>query len=108
MIFDANSIASENLGPFCERRVLPQTERLMAVEVRFKKDGIGAIHAHADHDQVSYVLSGSFEVTVGEETRIVGAGGGFSVERNVAHGVRALEDGALLDCFTPIRDDFLK
>jgi quercetin dioxygenase-like cupin family protein len=25
----------------------------------------------------------------------------------VVHGVRALEDGVLLDVFTPIREDFL-
>lgn len=108
MIFTKESVAVETLDPLCERRVLPHTEGLMAVEVRFKKGGIGKTHAHTDHEQVSYVLSGSFEVTVGGETRTISQGGGFSVAKNVAHGVTALEDGALLDCFTPIRQDFLK
>lgn len=108
MIFASNSIPLETLDTRVSRRVLPHTERLMAVEVSFRKDGIGTPHAHADHDQVSYVLEGKFEVTVGDTTMIVSKGGGFTVERNVTHGVRALEDGALLDCFTPIREDFLK
>lgn len=108
MFYTDASIPVECLDPLCERRILPHTERLMAVEVRFKKGGIGKPHAHADHDQISYVLAGSFEVTLGSETRIIAQGGGFTVERNVIHGVKALEDGALLDCFTPIREDFLK
>ncbi len=108
MIFTNESVSPETLDPLCERRVLPHTERLMAVEVRFRKGGVGAPHAHSDHDQVTYVLEGSFEVTVGGETRTISKGGGFTVERDVTHGVKALEDGALLDCFTPIREDFLK
>lgn len=108
MIFSATDIPVETLDERVSRKVLPHTERLMAVEVAFVKDGIGTPHSHADHDQISYVLEGKFEVTVGSETMVVSKGGGFTVERNVVHGVRALEDGALLDCFTPIRGDFLK
>ncbi len=107
MIFTNESVPIQGIDPRCERRVLPHTQGLMAVEVRFKKGGIGSPHAHEDHEQVSYVLSGSFEVTVGGETRVIGPGGGFTAERNVLHGVKALEDGTLLDCFTPIRRDFL-
>lgn len=108
MIFTKDSIPAQDLGGGISRRVLPPTGRLMAVEVRFTAGGIGEPHAHEGHDQVSYVLSGRFEVTLGEETAVIGPGGGFSVEPGVSHGVRALEEGVLLDCFTPIREDFLR
>ncbi len=108
MIFTKDSIPVQDLGGGVSRKVLPPTERLMAVEVRFAAGGIGEPHAHADHDQVTYVLSGRFEVAVGGETAVLGPGEGFTADRGILHGVRALEEGALLDCFTPIREEFLR
>jgi quercetin dioxygenase-like cupin family protein len=35
------------------------------------------------------------------------AGDCFYASADVVHGVRALEDGALIDVFTPVRKDFL-
>jgi quercetin dioxygenase-like cupin family protein len=79
----------------------------MLVEVHFKKGGIGSPHEHEGHEQISYVLSGSFEAIVGTEKKILRAGDGFVAEKNVLHGLTALEDSVVLDVFTPIRADFL-
>jgi quercetin dioxygenase-like cupin family protein len=57
--------------------------------------------------QASYIAEGRFEVTVGDETQVLGQGASFIVPPNVMHGVRALTAGRLVDCFTPRRDDFL-
>jgi quercetin dioxygenase-like cupin family protein len=89
------------------RRVLPGTDGLMLVEVHFKKGGVGEAHAHAEHEQVSYVLKGRFEVEIGSERKILKAGQGFVAARNVRHGVLALEDSIILDAFSPARKDFL-
>lgn len=107
MIFNPDTDQIEEVDPLVSRRVLPHTQNLMAVEVRFKKGGIGTMHAHEVHDQISYVLSGTFEVSVNGQTSVVGPGGGFTVEKTVQHGVKALEDGVLIDVFTPLREDFL-
>jgi len=107
MIFCSDDIPVTPLEALVSRKRFPHTENLMMVEVRFKKGGVGQTHAHADHDQISYILEGSFEVTVGDEKKIVRKGDGFSVDRNIPHGVVALEDAAILDVFNPIRKDFL-
>ena len=39
--------------------------------------------------------------------RLLVAGDCFYAGSDVLHGVRALEDGALIDVFTPVRKDFL-
>ena len=54
-------------------------------------------------------MKGSFEVTLGDEKKILGPGDCFYVKADVPHGVKALEDGGiLLDIFTPMREDFIK
>lgn len=88
------------------RRVVLFTDELMVVQFAFEKGGVGALHAHP-HVQSSYVAKGRFEVTIDGVTETVAAGGSFIVPSNLVHGVRALEDGLLVDTFTPHRTDFL-
>ncbi|HEY4201659.1 MAG TPA: cupin domain-containing protein [Devosiaceae bacterium] len=95
-----------DLGNGSRRRVLAFTDALMQVEVAFDEGAIGALHSHP-HVQSSYVAEGRFEVTIDGETRVLGTGGSFIVEPHLVHGVKALEAGRLIDCFTPKRDDFL-
>jgi len=53
-------------------------------------------------------MSGVFEFQIGDEARLVKAGDGLYMEPNVLHGVKCIEDGMLIDTFSPIREDFLK
>jgi quercetin dioxygenase-like cupin family protein len=52
-------------------------------------------------------VEGRFDVTVGDETSELVAGDCFYAAADEIHGVLALEDGALIDVFTPVREDFL-
>ncbi|NLM00366.1 MAG: cupin domain-containing protein [Treponema sp.] len=107
MIFYGNKIEKQELEPLVSRKILPHSENIMLVEVHFKKGGIGKPHTHENYEQVSYVLEGSFECTIGEEIKIIKKGDGFIANKNVIHGLKALEDSIVLDTFTPIRKDFL-
>jgi len=108
MIFKGSEAPVTILDEKAQRKMLAYGKDLMMVEVIFKKGGIGTPHAHTDHEQASYIVKGSFEVTIGKETKIVKAGDGFYAARNIMHGVVALEDDSrILDNFTPIREDFL-
>lgn len=89
------------------RSVLLHDGSMMLVEFQFKKGGVGQPHSHEEHEQIGYIAEGVFEVTVGEETKTLSRGDSYYAARNVTHGVVALEDGVILDTFTPIRDDFL-
>ena len=107
MITKGNEVEPKILDEFSFRKVLSNGGALMLAEINFKKGGTGALHSHSDHEQISYVTKGSFEVTVGDETMVIKAGDSYYAAKNVAHGVKALEDSVLLDFFTPIRKDFL-
>ena len=99
-----------NLTDLCgglKRKILSRGGKMMAVEVYFDKGSVGAMHTHK-HEQISYVLEGSFELNIGGKKSIIKKGDTYYVEPDVEHGVLALEAGKLLDVFTPQREDFLK
>lgn len=93
-------------APGVRRRMLGHNDNLMMVEVAFEKDAVGDMHSHP-HIQVSFVASGTFEMTIGERTAILKQGDSFYVPADVMHGCRALEPGVLIDSFTPHREEFL-
>lgn len=63
---------------------------------------------HHPHEQCTYILSGAFEFEVDGCKHIVRAGDTLYKQPDVVHGCVCVEDGELLDIFTPSRKDFLK
>jgi len=104
---DSSTTAWKQLAPGVERQILSYGPDLMLVRVRFEGGAVGAVHHHP-HRQATYVAEGSFEVTVGESRRTLHKGDTFFAAADVPHGVKALEPGLLIDCFTPARADFLE
>ena len=88
------------------RKVGAYSDNLMVVEVHFETGTVAARHSHT-HEQITYVLSGKFEFTVGDETYVVGPGDSLYKQPDIVHGATCLEAGTLLDVFTPHREDFL-
>jgi quercetin dioxygenase-like cupin family protein len=106
--FEDSSTAWTELGDGLRRKIVGHTPQLMSVIMQFDKGAVGTPHAHEVHDQIGYVISGSFEVTVNSETRILKAGDAFIAPHHQLHGARALEHHSmLLDQFSPRRDDYL-
>ena len=63
------------------------------------------VHSHP-HEQVANVLDGEFELTVGEETKILKPGQVAVIPSGVLHGGKAITPCRLLDVFHPTRDDY--
>ena len=99
-------LAWEVTGEGVERQILGFDGKLMLVKVKFAKGGVGTLNSHP-HSQASYVESGAFEMTIGDVKQILKKGDGYYVPPNTIHGCVCLEDGALIDAFTPVREDFL-
>lgn len=88
------------------RQVLADDEAMMVVAFRFQSGMEGALHSHP-HVQSTFVRRGRFEFTVAGDTFFVSEGDSFVIPSNAEHGCICHEDGELIDCFTPRRDDFL-
>ena len=104
-VFD-NQIEWENLGGGVKRKIMAYDANLMMTKVAFQKGGIGALHHHF-HTQMAYVESGVFELEVEGEKKILQKGDAYYIPPNALHGVVCLEEGVLIDIFTPMREDFI-
>ncbi|MDD3367822.1 MAG: cupin domain-containing protein [Lachnospiraceae bacterium] len=100
-------IESENNAPGVNRKILAYADDVTCVENHFEKGAIGALHHHP-HTQITYVVSGQFEFTVGDEKKIVNPGDCLLKKNSIEHGCVCLQPGILLDVFTPMREDFIK
>ncbi|MFA7117842.1 MAG: cupin domain-containing protein [Sphaerochaetaceae bacterium] len=97
----------KNLGGGVTRKVLSYDTNMMVCELTFTKGAVGTLHSHP-HQQIGYIVSGSFEVEDSGKKMILKAGDSYLIKSNSIHGVVALEDSKLLDVFTPMREDFIK
>ncbi|MBI3368720.1 MAG: cupin domain-containing protein [Burkholderiales bacterium] len=106
--FDNASTPWTELGDGIRRKIVGHTPQLMSVLVQFDKGTIGTPHAHDAHDQIAYVVAGSFEAEVAGVKRVLRVGDAFIAPRLHTHGVVSLEAGStLLDQFSPRREDYL-
>ena len=63
-------IEPEVCGKGVKRRILAYSKDAMCVENTFETGGVGAMHCHP-HTQVTYIVSGRYRFTIGDETREV-------------------------------------
>lgn len=97
----------EQIDPLLRRQIHGHDDKIMLVIADFKAGGIGQLHNH-HHSQVTYVDSGEFEMTIGDEVRIIKAGDSYFIPPMVMHGCKCLKDGKLIDVFSPMREDFVQ
>lgn len=97
----------EPAEPGVKRKIFQPGEGIMMMEVRFEKNAEGYEHSHV-HEQMSYCLAGKLAFRIDGKETIITKGETIYIPSNAKHGVTALEESALLDTFTPIREDLLK
>lgn len=98
---------AETVDSKIQRRILAYHENMMIVEVCFAKGGVGTVHTHP-HEQITYVLEGTFEFMIDNVKKVIRTGDSIFMQKDVIHGCLCLEQGKLLDIFTPHREDFIK
>ncbi|MCH5687421.1 hypothetical protein LWM68_26045 [Niabella sp. W65] len=59
----------KDLGNGVSRQMLGHNGQIMMVKVKFESGAVGAMHRHP-HIQVSYVESGVFELTIGDQSKL--------------------------------------
>ena len=93
--------------PGVTRRILTYGGNVMMCEISFEKGAQGNMHSHV-HEQITYIAEGKFLFTIDGETKEVCKGDSVYMPSGAEHGVTCLEEGRLVDVFSPIREDFLK
>jgi len=102
-----------NANDFPIKDVLPgirvgsvRLENLMLTHFTFKAGAVVPVHSHR-HEQISLLIEGEMEFTLEGETRRIGPGEGCAVPPNAKHSVLAITDSKVIDCWHPIREDYI-
>ncbi len=107
LFINDNDISWEVLDEKVKRKIVSYEESLMVVKVAFKAGGVGPLHQHV-HVQITHVESGIFEVEIDGQKKVLTTGDAFHIPSNILHGAVCLEEGVLIDVFSPMREDFIK
>lgn len=107
LFYEEEKLEWEVIDDKISRQIVGFDDKIMMVNVRFEKGGIGVLHNHY-HSQVTHIADGAFEVTIGNEVKLLKKGDSFFIPSNEMHGVVCLEKGMLIDVFSPVRKDIIK
>jgi len=106
IFYFAKALEWTEMGQGVSRKILGHDANIMMVKVRLEAGTVVEPHQHR-HTQTSYCARGKFEFTVGDEKQVINYGDGVYIPPDVPHGVKCLEEGVIVDAFTPAREDFL-
>jgi len=74
-------------------------------EVLLDANTVVPMHDHP-HEQLTYVIDGRFQFTVGDETTILEPGMVAMIPGGVKHGGTTLTACRVIDVFAPVREDY--
>lgn len=99
-VSDVTTVRTFDEGGF-EKVNLFETENFFADVYCFEEGQVQELHEHANSDKVYHVLEGEAEVSVGDESMVVGEGETVLAEAGKQHGVEATERTRLLVFMAP-------
>ena len=104
-----NDMPKEKVNDLLDRRLITG-DRMMLAHVYLKKGCLVPMHHH-ENEQLTYVLEGRLDFTIGADRSqqvSVGPGEVLFLPSNVPHEALAVEDTLDVDVFSPPRQDWLQ
>jgi len=90
------------------RTTLAYNDKLMLCHFTMKKGSVISLHNHKAV-QIGYVIKGKVRFfTKDDDNMIAGAGSSYVFDSEEYHGLEVLEDAELIECFTPMRPEYLE
>lgn len=73
--------------------------------VEIEKGSVLPLHHHP-HEQLTFILEGELEMTIGGETMTLRQGDYFVIHSNVPHAAVAHVGCKVMDVFAPVREEY--
>ena len=86
--------------------VLAIGEKSMVAKMNYVQGDYATTHFHPN-EQSGYVISGKYILKINEIETELNPGDSYSIPENVPHSFKVIEEGEVVDFFTPIRKDYL-
>jgi quercetin dioxygenase-like cupin family protein len=77
-------------------------EQVLLCRVSYEPGATVPRHSHEHTEQVMYVLDGDLEMTVGDQTRVLGMGDVVVVNRGVEHELHTQTGCAFIEALSPV------
>lgn len=100
-----NEIAPEAIGRLIARRFITG-DRMTVGHLELKRGASVKEHAH-ESEEMMCVLKGVLKLKIEGDESILREGEVMQIPGGVPHQVEALEDAAIIDVFSPIRQDWI-
>lgn len=85
---------------------LAMGDKSQVTKMNYVTGNFASPHQHPN-EQSGYVISGRYELTIGNEKHELTAGDSYSIPGNQIHSFKVIETGEVVDVFTPLRQDYL-
>lgn len=86
--------------------VLATGKKSMITKMNYKIGDKVPLHSHPN-EQSGYVISGEYELSIGQIKEILRPGDSYSIPENIEHSINVIKEGEVIDVFTPPRQDYL-
>jgi len=106
-LYKLPKMKKERMTSMVTRRMVVGTNEMLGY-LYIKKGAIGARHKHVS-EQITVILKGVERMTVNDdEVYVLRPGDILVIPPNVEHAGEALEETIEMNCFSPLREDWLK
>lgn len=86
--------------------VLAVGDKSMVTRMNYKVGDKVPLHSHPS-EQSGYVISGKYRIKYQNINEILNPGDSYSILENIEHSWEVIENGEVIDVFTPPRQDYL-
>lgn len=102
--FKINTLNERNILPGVNVRFF-HTDNLTFAHWIFEEGAEIPKHSHP-HEQVTHIIDGTFELTIGNKTEKMGPGSAAIIEPDIPHHGKCISKSYILDVFHPVREDY--
>ncbi len=86
--------------------VLAVGQKSMVTRMNYKVGNYVPLHSHPS-EQSGYVISGKYRIQYQNISEVLNPGDSYSIPENIEHSWKVIENGEVIDVFTPPRQDYL-
>jgi quercetin dioxygenase-like cupin family protein len=97
-------IPKKEMLPGCRARFI-HSDSMTFSHWYLDADAVIPLHSH-HHEQVTTLIEGELELTIGGETELLQPGSVGIIPSNAQHSARAKTDCYVIDVFYPVREDY--
>lgn len=88
------------------RKTMNYGDRMLMVEIIFEEGSIVKLHSHP-HEQIGYLVSGKFSLTIGDKTWEIFPGDSWVIPSNITHEAAFTEKSIAVEVFSPVREEYI-